>query len=91
MSKLLKKIISFVIVALSVLTATGCGGNAETSWYVDQSDGNFNKSLFYRNESYDRGADPSTIWVSEEENAKDGGYFYSYVTATTDAPAQISL
>lgn len=83
MSKLLKKIISFVIVALSVLTATGCGGNAETSWYVDQSDGNFNKSLFYRNESYDRGADPSTIWVSEEENAKDGGYFYSYVTATS--------
>ena len=75
----MKKLICSIM--LSAAIATGAGSGA---WYADQEDpSQFNKQLFYSNEAVVRGADPSTIWVSEEEHAEDGGYFYSYVTGSS--------
>lgn len=76
----MKKMIGSLILSAVVASAGASGGG----WYADHADpSEYNKSLFYSNESVIKGADPSTIWVSEEENGKDGGYFYTYVTGSS--------
>lgn len=49
--------------------------------YYDQSaDQNYNPDLFYRNDMTTYNADPSVLWVSEEQDETYGGYFYMYST-----------
>lgn len=46
------------------------------------AEGEYDESLFYRNELETECADPGVIYVSEEESGEYGGWYYMY--ATTD-------
>lgn len=49
------------------------------------AEGEYDESLFYRNELETECADPGVIYVSEEESGEYGGWYYMY--ATTDYTA----
>ena len=36
--------------------------------------------LYWRNDPVASGADPGVMWVSEEQDAENGGWYYAYVT-----------
>lgn len=44
-------------------------------------DGDYDKTLFYRNDLITDGADPGVMYVSEEEDPENGGWFYMTVTS----------
>lgn len=44
------------------------------------ADGTFDSSLFYRNNLTVFGGDSDVIWVSKEQDAENGGYFYMYTS-----------
>lgn len=83
----------WIALVLSVLLccgiAAGCNDKGvETAYKLTYYDGSgeadFDPALFYQNELTMKGADPSIIWVSEEQDAVNGGYFYMYPTSDYD-------
>ena len=44
------------------------------------ADGNFNNELYSYNQMDAVGSDPGVIYVSKEQDAEYGGYYYVYVT-----------
>ena len=82
----LKKTAAAVLSVLLCLTILGGCGNEEGGLllrYDDciTQDGTYDTSLFYRNDlNLNHAADPDVIWVPEERDEEDGGYFYLYAT-----------
>lgn len=78
--------------AALVLALAGCSGGDGTLAPKDgaiplayndmiNEDGSFDESLFYRNELTTECADPGVIYVSEEQSAEYGGWYYMYATS----------
>lgn len=75
--------------ALAAAAFSGCGGGETTPEnYIGISCGTGENEagkpysdLYYRNDPVASGADPGVMWVSEEEDAENGGYYYAYTTA----------
>ena len=83
-SKCRRIIVSILAIALFVGMA-GCENNQpeENSVYLNYSTGidehgNYNSELYGMNVNEDMGADPSCIYISEEDDPVYGGYFYKY-------------
>lgn len=85
----MKKRLFGVIAGAAALTfaLSGCtsGSDAIAMKYDDMinADGSYDESLFYRNELETECADPGAFYVSEEESATYGGWYYMF--ATSDA------
>lgn len=76
-----------------VLSATGCGGAGEQDSlvYLEYGtgileDGNYNTELYGINIKEPQGGDPHVIWVSEEEDPVNGGWYYMYSGGVGSAP-----
>ena len=85
----MKKRLFGIIAGAAALTfvLSGCtsGNDAIAMKYDDMinADGSYDESLFYRNELETECADPGAFYVSEEESATYGGWYYMF--ATSDA------
>ena len=86
--------IGFLIAALCPGTA-GCGRGTNEDpdgslVYLNyttgvEEDGNYNSSLYGYNNNVFQGGDPDIIYVSEEEDPENGGYYYLYFGSTREA------
>lgn len=87
----MKKIIVFMCALLLALTAAGCGNEwrGYPLTYDDQlpADGEFNESLFYRNDLDTACADPQVMYISDPDST-EYGYYYLY--ATSDATMSVT-
>ena len=78
-----------VTVACSLLMAfgvlTGCTGGQYALPYYDQSaDDVLNSDLFYRNDMKAACADPTVIYIDDESDEENYGWFYMYPTSDSD-------
>lgn len=70
---------------LAILTLTGCGQSmTQLSFYDEIGDG-YNPTLFYQNKIQDFGADPGVIYITDENDKENYGWFYLYPTCDYDA------
>lgn len=73
-----------LLLAMLVSLFVGCskddGKTVRLSYGTGIDGTNYNKDLYAYNQGNTHGADPGVIYVSEEENAEYGGYYYAYVT-----------
>ena len=89
----LKKIVSLILLgAVSISAFSGCGSESDLTKslkgekvylnYATGMDefGNFNNDLYSYNQMSAIGADPGAIYVPEERDAENGGYYYIYAT-----------
>ena len=77
----MKKVIITIMSIMLLVCSTGCkktNKRRNVYYSYDSSDKEVNKSLFYVNSSYEWGADPSIIYVTEGEWA---GYYFIYCTS----------
>lgn len=94
MSKRFLRIISVILACVTVISLTACGSGSgsetkaddgeykagELSFYsYDSNEKEVNKNLFYVNSSNEWGADPSLLFVPDEDG--DGGTYYVYCTS----------
>ncbi len=85
MKKLKKPLVCLLLAALLVSIA-GCGGASDAVLqYLDygigvNENGQYNAELFMQNGTDLYGADPGCFFVSTEEDATYGGYYYMYIT-----------
>lgn len=81
-----KQILATAFAVLMAVSLAACGEEQKSTAALAYDDGNsadgsYNTDLFYRNDmQVNHAADPDCIWVSEEENAEWGGWFYMYTT-----------
>lgn len=81
-----KQLLATALAVLMTVGLTACGEEQKSTAALAYDDGNnadgsYNTDLFYRNDmQLNHAADPDCIWVSEEENAEWGGWFYLYST-----------
>ncbi len=80
--KKMKKLFLMILFITLSFTLNGCKNSFLITYFDGISDDNtYNTELFYRNDLFvTQAADPSVIYVSEEQNSEYGGYFYMYVT-----------
>lgn len=83
--KRLNKLFSIVAALVVLFSATACGG--ETGFQLQHFNGmsveKYDTDLLWRNSSEianDGGGDGSALWVSEEQDPENGGWFYLYST-----------
>ena len=87
----MKKFLIFLMIAIFALSCfSGCNQDMGVSLdgngvYLDyatglNADGNFNNKLYSYNQMDAVGSDPGVIYVSKEQDAEYGGYYYVYVT-----------
>lgn len=84
-----------ILLMLSMMSGLliGCQNEKEEiGHYIDYgtgvtSSGKINNELYYQNNNqYVSGADPLVIYVSEEDDATYGGYYYMYTSDQVDFP-----
>lgn len=79
-----KKLTAVVLAALIGLSFTSCNslrGSVELPHFNGVTeDGAYDSKYFYRNDLHIFGGDPGAIWVPEERDEEDGGYFYMYTS-----------
>lgn len=87
MNKKLKRLFAGLLATALALSGAGCGQNSDENAVLMNyatgigENGEYNSELYGMNCVSDvDGADPSVIYVSEEESAEYGGYYYMYVT-----------
>ena len=85
-----------VTVACSLLMAfgvlTGCTGGQYALPYYDQSaDDVLNSDLFYRNDMKAACADPTVIYIDDESDEENYGWFYMYLRRTAISAATAFL
>lgn len=73
-----------IVVALSVIMLSGCAnyGKYALPYYDQSADENFNPQLFYRNDMPLIAADPTVLYIEDEEDTENYGWFYLYPTST---------
>lgn len=78
----MKKLVLISLLLSLMFTLIGCNNSFSIPYFDGiASDETYNTNLFYRNDLLvTQAADPSCIYVSKEQNAEYGGYFYMYVT-----------
>lgn len=83
-SRCKKMLVSLLAIAICIgLVGCDTSQSEKESVYLDYATGidergNYNSELYGMNVNEDMGADPSCIYVSEEEDPVYGGYFYKY-------------
>ncbi|MFR1564826.1 MAG: family 43 glycosylhydrolase [Christensenellales bacterium] len=84
----MRKRMKVFVASIMACAAFFCFACADSSvYYLPYFDGiaddkSYNTELFYRNDLLlNHAADPGCIWVSKEESAEYGGYFYMYPTS----------
>ncbi len=89
MKKFIKGMILVALLASLCLPVACSGGgldiDTKTTYALSYFDGSsegeaYDTELLYKNNSDYFGGDSGVIWVSEEENAEYGGYFYQYMS-----------
>ncbi len=94
MKKTARKLLAGLLAGLT-LSAAGCGGASaeeqESLVYLDYGtgileDGNYNTELYGINIKEPQGGDPHVIYVSEEEDPVNGGWYYMYSGGVGSAP-----
>ena len=83
----MKKIIGILFAAVLAFSVAACNGNGKNMYalsYDDQmpASGEFNESLFYRNDLETACADPQVMYI-DDPTSTENGYYYMY--ATSDA------
>ena len=75
---------TIIVVALSVIMLSGCAnyGKYALPYYDQSADENFNPQLFYRNDMPLIAADPTVLYIEDEEDTENYGWFYLYPTST---------
>lgn len=64
---------------------TGCATETSNNIaYYDNIGDGYNPTLFYQNEVTDFGADPGVIYINDETDKENYGYFYLYPTCDAD-------
>lgn len=87
-----KRMLCFMLGAVMLLSLAGCGGTS--GFKLPHSDGmetasGYDTSLLYKNNSDFWGGDSGVIWVSEEQSAEYGGYFYQYMSECAGVANQV--
>ena len=74
-SGIVKAIVVFV---LCMITLSGCAnyGKYALPYYDQSADENFNPQLFYRNDMPLIAADPTVLYIEDEEDTENYGWFY---------------
>lgn len=83
----MRKTLRVMMIVLTIFVMV-CLAGCETikaikiTYGTGEADGvEYNKGLYYRNDSIANNADPHVIWVSEEDDPINGGYYYMYGSA----------
>ena len=82
----MKRLKSAVLLLLTGCMLAGCAAGSdgvEIGFYDELGDG-YNPTLFYQNEVTDFGADPGVIYIDDETDKENYGYFYLYPTCDSD-------
>ena len=80
--KLLKRA---ALLALTGCMLTGCAAETSTNIaYYDNIEDGYNPTLFYQNDITDFGADPGVLYIDDETDKENYGYFYLYPTCDSD-------
>lgn len=82
--KLFKKLVCFAIAALTIASVVACSGGA-SGFELSHFDGSdpdktYDTDLLYKNNTVFWGGDSGVIYVSPEQSAEYGGYFYQYMS-----------
>ena len=93
MKKTIKRFLAGILAAGLCFGTAGCNGQGsgkDSLVYLDygtgiNDDGNYNTELYGINIKEPQGGDPSMIYVSEEEDPVNGGYYYMYSGGTASA------
>ena len=86
----MKRLKLAVLLVLAGCMLAGCAAASETvqiDYYDELGDG-YNPTLFYQNEITDFGADPGVIYIDDETDKENYGYFYLYPTCDSDLGTQ---
>lgn len=86
-----KNFVTGVLTAATLLSLCGCSADAGVELkgaQLPHYDGvanseEYDSSVFYRNELTVFGGDSDVIWVSEEQDPVNGGWFYQYTSGNT--------
>lgn len=86
MKRIVKKVLAGILAAGLCFGTVGCNGSLaqqDSLVYLDygtgiNDDGNYNTKLYGINIKEPQGGDPDIIYVSEEEDPVNGGYYYMY-------------
>lgn len=86
MKKKTRKIIAALCSLILGVSATSCAEPTKEQGGLPYFDGvaadmSYDTDMFYRNDLYLSASDPDVIWVSEEQDAENGGWFYMYYTS----------
>ena len=84
--KRIHRIFAVLLSAVAVLTTASCGTQADgfelSHFDGSKTENGYDTDLLYKNNSNLLGGDSGVIWVSEEQDAEYGGYFYQYQSST---------
>lgn len=81
----MKRVFKAIAVLLVVLTMVGCGQPTLLLGYYDEIGDGYNPTLFYQNKIQDFGADPGVLYITDENDPENQGWFYLYPTSDYDA------
>ena len=81
----MKKAIKVIAALLAVLTLSGCGQAVTQLDFYDEIGDGYNPTLFYQNQIRDFGADPGVLYITDENDPENQGWFYLYPTSDYDA------
>lgn len=74
-----------IALCLALLCLAGCGQTVLELDYYDEIGDGYNPTLFYQNKIQDFGADPGAIYITDENDKENYGWFYLYPTCDYDA------
>lgn len=81
----MKKITKLIALCLALFCLTGCGQTVLELGFYDEIGNGYNPTLFYQNKIQDFGADPGVLYITDENDAENYGWFYLYPTCDYDA------
>ena len=81
-----KQLTAMALAAITAISVAGCSGQTVYEYELTYNDYSgavetYNKELFYRNDLPSLGADPGCIYIDNEADTENYGYFYVYPTS----------